>query len=419
MDENLVNQAFAKVNKERVVNLLKDLIRIPSYPGEELELAEFMADWLEKQGLQVKLQECTPTKHHKKSANVIAILPGIGGGSSIMLNGHLDTDPVAGNWKYDPWDPVIFDGNKMNGIGSTNMKGGDAGMIEAVLAIKDAGIRLKGDIMITLVCRELQGGWGIAKVLEEYKTDYGIVPERTFFRVGFNPAAGIIHPQIQIYGKAAHIHEQHERAINATVKLAKVVTALDKLDFPYTKSVAPSTYGDYPVMAVSTCRSGIGEDFYDGRPATIGDRAVVKMDVRTDSEQTEEMIYRDIQSVLDKLVMEDPQLQAKIERNPLYINRPFYELPIDSHIVKVLRRAHQYVFGEELGRQPSTGGTDSAFMWSSAKIPTVVYGMGGASQHDLSWAVDTYDLYVNIDELPLLAKVHLLCCLEICNTPKA
>lgn len=417
MEEDLKERVLSKVNKQRAVKLLQDMVRIPSYTGEELEIAEFMASWLEKQGFEVELQECTPTKYHKKSANVIATLRGTGGGLSLMFNGHMDTDPACGKWKYDPWDPVIFYGNKMNGIGTTNMKGGDCAMIEAVLAIKEAGVKLKGDVIIALVCRELQGGWGIDKVLEKYTADAGIVTEPTWTTIGFNPSAGITHPQVQIYGNTAHTHEQ-EKAINATVKLAKVIMALDKLDFQLTRSVAPPEHGDYPLMAIGASHSGIGEDFYDGRPATIGDRAIIKMDVRWDNNQTEEMVYKDIENLLDKLETEDPQLKTKLESIPTYITRPPYELPWDSYIVQVLEREHKYVFGEEVKRSPSIGGHDGAFMWTNAKIPTVVYGLGGGSQHDPSMVVDTWDLYIDIDELYNVAKTLSLCCLEVCNTPK-
>ncbi len=418
MEEQLKERVLSKVNKQRAVKLLQDMVRIPSYTGEELEIAEFMAGWLEKQGFEVELQECTPTKYHKKSANVIATLRGTGGGLSLMFNGHMDTDPACEieKWKYDPWDPVIFEENKMNGIGTTNMKAGDCAMIEAVLAIKDAGVELKGDVIIALVCRELQGGWGIAEVLKKYTADFGIVTEPTWTTIGFNPSAGISHPQVQIYGKTAHTHEQ-EKAVNATVKLANVIAALDKLDFPYTRSVAPPVNGDYPLLAIGASHSGIGEDFYDGRPATIGDRAVVKMDVRWDNNQTEGMALKDIQDVLDMLEAEDPQLKTKLEPIPTYITRPPYELPWDSYIVQVLEKAHQYVFGEEIKRSPSIGGHDGAFM-SQANIPTVVYGLGGGSQHDPSMVVDTWDLYIEIDELYKVAKTLSLCCLEVCNAPK-
>lgn len=417
MDEKLIQQALSKINQPRVVKLVQDMVRIPSYTGEELEVAEFMAKWLKKQGFEVDLQECTPTKYHKKSANVIAILRGTGGAMNLMFNGHLDTDPACGKWKYDPWDPVIFDKNKINGIGTTNMKGGDAAMIEAVLAIKDAGIRLKGDVLITLVCRELQGGWGIDWVLKKYSADAGINTEPTRNTIGFNPSAGGVRVQVQIYGKTAHISEQ-QKAVNATVKMANVIAALDKMSFSYTRKVAPPESGDYPWMAISASRSGIGDDFYDGRPPTVGDRAIIKLDIRTDIKQTEEMVYRDLQSVLDRLAAEDPKLQAKLEPIPTYITRPPYDLPWDNFMIKVIERAHQYIFGSEVKRSPSIGGHDGAFMWTNSKIPTVVYGLGGASQRDPARIVDMEDLYITTDDLVNVSKALTVACLDVCNSPK-
>ncbi len=76
------------------------------------------------------------------------------------------------------------------------------------------------------------------------------------------------------------------------------------------------------------------------------------------------------------------------------------------------------MFGEQIKRSPSIGGHDGAFM-CQADISTVVYGLGGGSQHDPSMVVDTWDLYIEIDELYNVAKTHSLSCLEVCSTPKS
>ena len=91
---------------------------------------------------------------------------------------------------------------------------------------------------------------------------------------------------------------------------------------------------------------------------------------------------------------------------------------MDEPIVQALGRAHRHVLGEELQRGPCYGGHDGAFMWTHANIPTVVYGIGGASQKDPTMLVDTEDLYIHIEDFYNLAKVLSLCTLEVCNTPK-
>ncbi len=77
--------------------LLRQLVAINSInpdlvaggPGEG-EIARFVANWLATAGLEVKLDEPEPGR-----PNVIGIVRGSGGGSSLMLNAHMDTVGVA------------------------------------------------------------------------------------------------------------------------------------------------------------------------------------------------------------------------------------------------------------------------------------------------------------------------------------
>jgi acetylornithine deacetylase len=52
----------------------------------------------------------------------IGILRGSGGGKSLMLNGHIDIDPIVMGWRRDPWASEI-DGDRLYGGGIRNMKG--------------------------------------------------------------------------------------------------------------------------------------------------------------------------------------------------------------------------------------------------------------------------------------------------------
>ncbi len=94
-----------------------------------------------------------------------------------MFNGHLDIDPLAMNWKHDPWQPTV-EGDRLYGAGVMNMKGGDAAMVMAAEAIRTSGLDLPGDVVVALVVGELQGGVGTVHLLETgLRTDAAIVPE--------------------------------------------------------------------------------------------------------------------------------------------------------------------------------------------------------------------------------------------------
>ena len=128
-----------------MVELAKDMVRIPSFKEEETSMAHFLADYFGKNGYEVKLQEVEPGRFQ-----TIATLRGTGGGKSLMFKGHIDIDPISYGWKREPWEPSV-EGDRLYGGGIRNMKGGVATMIEAAEMIRRSGQRLKGDIVVACV----------------------------------------------------------------------------------------------------------------------------------------------------------------------------------------------------------------------------------------------------------------------------
>src|SRR5215203_6671493 len=109
---------------------------VPGGAGE-LEIAQFVAGWLEKAGLDVEVHELGFSR-----ANVIAIARGSGGGRSLMLNAHMDV--VGAGGMGDPWTPRM-DGTRLYGRGAYDMKASLAAMM---LAGRDsAGRDLGGDVI--------------------------------------------------------------------------------------------------------------------------------------------------------------------------------------------------------------------------------------------------------------------------------
>jgi acetylornithine deacetylase len=102
-----------------VTELLGRLIAIDSVnpglvtgaPGEG-EIARFVASWMERAGLDVKVSEIAPGR-----PNVVGTVRGSGEGRSLMLNAHMVT--VGDGEMVDPLVPRV-DGNRMHGRGSYN-----------------------------------------------------------------------------------------------------------------------------------------------------------------------------------------------------------------------------------------------------------------------------------------------------------
>ena len=168
MDQQVAARILAHIDPQHLVDLASDLIRIPSFSPDETPAAQFLADYFRPRGYDVLMQEVEPGRFQ-----TIATLRGTGGGKSLMFNGHLDINSL----KRDPWTPTV-DGDRLYGHGGENMKGGVATMITAAEAIRAAGIRLRGDLVIACVVGETQGGEGTHHLVQSgLRTDMAILPE--------------------------------------------------------------------------------------------------------------------------------------------------------------------------------------------------------------------------------------------------
>jgi acetylornithine deacetylase/succinyl-diaminopimelate desuccinylase-like protein len=143
------------VDERRLVALALRLVSTPSFTGSEQAAAELLRDELDELGLQVQWQQVEDGR-----ANVLGTWAGSGGGPSLMLNGHLDTS-YSGR---EPWlrgipgfQPEGFERDgRIYGLGISNMKGALACYVEAVRALRDAGVRLRGDLLVAAVCGEIE-----------------------------------------------------------------------------------------------------------------------------------------------------------------------------------------------------------------------------------------------------------------------
>jgi acetylornithine deacetylase/succinyl-diaminopimelate desuccinylase-like protein len=144
-----------QIDEQRLVDFALRLVSTPSFTGSEQAAAELMRDELDGLGVQVQWQQVEDGR-----ANVLATWAGAGGGPSLMLNGHLDTS-YSGR---EPWlrdipgfQPEGFERNgRIYGLGISNMKGALAAYVEALRALMDSGVQLKGDLMIAAVAGEIE-----------------------------------------------------------------------------------------------------------------------------------------------------------------------------------------------------------------------------------------------------------------------
>ncbi len=150
-----------------MIELLQQLVRIPSVTGEEATVQRFYCDYLKNHGISAELLEPTaipgfdrhparlPEISMANRPNVIARIPGRGQGCSLLIMAHADTVPVGdlSAWDDNPFSGKIA-GGKLYGRGSGDDKAGMA--IAATVAMECRN--LKGDLIIASVADEEGGG---------------------------------------------------------------------------------------------------------------------------------------------------------------------------------------------------------------------------------------------------------------------
>ncbi len=405
-------QVLAEITSVRIVELASDLIRIPSFKTEETPLARWLERYFTDRGYDVEMQEVEPGRFQ-----IIATLRGTGGGKSIMFNGHLDIDPLSLGWKHDPWQPTV-EGDRLYGAGVMNMKGADATMISAAEAIRLAGVKLPGDIVIALVVGELQGGVGTVHLLEQgLRTDAAIVPEPYGADAVVTTHAGVTEMAISTIGYSRHITDR-TGAVDAIELMMKAIPAIKATRFrPNTDNRLPAL----PLINVGGIIGGRGRGHDLKGPNFTADFCTVIVDVRFPPGQTAQTVEEDIRVSLDAIAADDSTFRYEIAHplpagyGALTVTMEPTDIPLDEPLIASLLGHYREVVGRDpleigVSLPMSYAGNDTAHLWR-AGIPCVLFGPSGGWDK----SPEEPDQYIRISEMVTVAKVMALTALDICS----
>ena len=138
--------------KSDLVELCLQLGNTPSHHAKERRLGEAVLQWLAAADIKGELQFITD-----ESVNAVATLPGAGDGKSLIWNAHMDTGPELGPDATEDekkLETAWVDGDMLFGKGMINDKAQLCAFMIAMRAIKQCGIKLKGDLTLTAVAFE-------------------------------------------------------------------------------------------------------------------------------------------------------------------------------------------------------------------------------------------------------------------------
>ncbi|HAN95444.1 MAG: ArgE/DapE family deacylase [Limnochordia bacterium] len=406
-------QAALRQNRDKYIRLLQELVRIDTSVighgiegGRELKGQQFLAEQIAAMGGTYEFREVNeeliqegirrygegnPGHNYQDRPNLLGIFPGTGGGRSLVLNGHVDTMPYGERklWAFDPFSGAEVEG-VIQGLGTTDMKGGLAAALAAIDLVKSAGLKLKGDVFFQSVIDEEGGGNGtLAFAVQGFKADGAVVCEPTdlHLQVGH---MGFIFYKFSFLGKAIHSGRKWEGE-NAIEYAVKLMARLNELEHKWLLKYK------HPLLPPPTLN--VGEIHGGDAGSTVPAECTFKICVHYYPGLTKEIIENDILAAVRSLEAAEPWLQVNPIQVECYQEGGPYEISQDHPLVKTA--ASFLPEGKIITASPA--GNDARLLQNIAGIPTIVLGPGKPEQaHSINESIPVEDyltailLYANL-----------------------
>jgi acetylornithine deacetylase len=210
--------ALDQIDVAQLVDRLVNVVSIKSIPGTpgEVDVQRWYRELFEGCGfgtdfwpIDLQAVRCHPDfpGDEVERAEAWGLVGTWGGedGPTLVLNGHVDVVPAGdrSQWNTEPFEALEADG-LVYGRGTCDMKGGLLAAVAAVEAIKKAGIRLRGKVLLHSVIGEEDGGIGsFSTILRGHRGDAAIILEPT--SLGIVPAcAGALTFRLHLAGRSTH-----------------------------------------------------------------------------------------------------------------------------------------------------------------------------------------------------------------------
>ncbi len=353
-----------------VIDLLRDLVQAPSYPGlprQEEQVVDILAKYCDRQGLEFSLLEVRPGR-----PNLIATVPGKVSGPRLLLCGHTDTVPPNAITTMTPFSAEIREG-KMYGRGTVDMKGAVAAMAATLVALKRLDLLPRGEVMLAAVIDEEMESLGAEALIRSgMRADAAIVGEPTHNRIAVGHK-GLEWLEIEFLGKATH-GGTPEKGCNAITAAARFIRAVEEELLPQFQKRRHEIIGA-PTINMGTIHGG-------DQPSTVAARCSIQLDRRWLPSESVELVFSELQEILTQVRAAMPGLTTEIRRVPggmaTMVHGPM-EIAVDHPLVLSAQKARLEIFGSEAALTAFPAWTDAALLSREADIACVVCGPGDLS----------------------------------------
>lgn len=280
---------------------LAALVRIPSVVGQEAEAQAWMAAKMRGLDLDLDVFEAdrAALADHPEFVdaeigfagrpNVVGVLRGMGGGRSLILNGHVDVvsaEPTSA-WTRPSYGAVLergpasgsrpYAGVRMYGRGTMDMKSGVIANLYAVAALKACGARMRGDLILQSVIEEEAGGGGgtLACFVRGYRADGMVATEPHWTDVSI-AHPGILYFRVTVDGRSAHAGRAHQ-GVNAAVEAAPLIAMFGAWDRERANALHVELLERSDPSARRSCHLNVGVVRAGDWPSTVPGACVIEV----------------------------------------------------------------------------------------------------------------------------------------------
>jgi acetylornithine deacetylase len=370
-------EGFLGEREGEVIALTSALVAAPSpnLPGDETAPAAVIERALAHYGLP-RARVLAEAPHRP---NLIVRIDGGQPGPHLALCGHLDTKPVgdaAAEWRTDPFAPTI-EGDRLFGLGSTDMKGACAAMVLAGAAFARLGVRAAGSLSLIFTADEEYGShFGAAYLVRSGALEVdaillgepaGVHQDWEAIRVISRGFSGF---RVIVKGTQTHssISDQLQ-TVNAVEAMANVLVALRrelKLRYPEHPLCSAGPTINLGVKSIG----GVGYGVLPGH-------AEFWCDIRTTPGMSQEMLAADVDAALERIRPLVPGAEVTWEFAPTLAWIAPTEVTADHPMVRAVEQAAADVLGEAPPLAAFPGATDAWPFQGQGGIPTLAaFGPG-------------------------------------------
>lgn len=326
-----------------LISMMTQLIASPSISCSQAHwdqsnkgVIQLLEAWLSTQGFQC---EVMPLPDQPNKFNLIATLGSGDGG--LVLSGHTDTVPYdEGRWQSDPFALEERE-QKLYGLGSCDMKGFFAIVIDTVQQMQLSSVKQP---LIILATADEESSMSGARVLAEQsslKARYALIGEPTSL-TPIHAHKGIMMERIKVTGQAGHSSNPAlgNNAMDAMhAVMSELMTFRKQLKSQYRDA---NFVIDYPTMNFGCIHGG-------DNPNRICGRCELEFDLRALPGMSNQALMAEIAQLLPSI---EEKTGTRIQLSSLFPDVPSFYTPIESDIIKACetltkRKASTVAFATE------------------------------------------------------------------------